>query len=242
MNATSQIDSQLSNIDSCRSKSDIAAALFKANIKQIWQILSVLLLFIILCSLVGLILIIIADRTDNSNMILLGFILLAIGLVLGFAFLISYCLYKPSNMKNMELCVLELKDEQWSRYLAYFFAKKNQYIGCSRCRIVCKTRRKALEHRGFGHVVISRSGFMIDELYYATFAMYSVLNVDRLTTKDESNIEDSLIRLQIAPRLRYATFMGEIRKFNIDIFIPPNLPSDYITNIMTYLSSKGDIL
>ena len=96
MNATSHIDSQLSirvenhpqlpNTDSRRSNSDIATALYKANMKQIWQVLGFLLFFIIVCSLAGLILINIASRSDNSNMVLFGVVLLAVGLVLGFTF------------------------------------------------------------------------------------------------------------------------------------------------------------
>jgi len=98
-------------------------------------------------------------------------------------------------------------------------------------------RLNELRQRGFGHVILSSSGFIIDEIYCISYATFAVYNAELLNTIRQNGIRDSIICVLMTNRTHQAKH-GTMVIFHGDIFLPPQISPDELTNIIKFISSK----
>jgi len=80
--------------------------------------------------------------------------------ILTICFWVRYSCYNPFDSIRENSIGIRIEGEQWQKQLDYYYeTKKTSYFNCCRCK-----QRKELNDRGYGYIVLSPHGIIIDEL------------------------------------------------------------------------------
>lgn len=83
-----------------------------------------------------------------------------------------------------QIIVWRLDGEEWKRYLDYIHGPDRQWkdlapLSCFCCRRASYDR---LLDRQYGHIILYKNGFIIDELHLVSFRLYSLQGIEYLST------------------------------------------------------------
>lgn len=71
-----------------------------------------------------------------------------------------YACYNPFDSIRENFVGFKIEGEQWRRQLDFYYhKKKSRYLNCLRCK-----QRRELADRGYGYIILSPHGLVIDEL------------------------------------------------------------------------------
>lgn len=80
--------------------------------------------------------------------------------ILMISFWIRYSCYNPMDSIREDGKLIRIEDEQWQKQLNYFYRKK--FFRCLNC--FHNKQRRELDERGYGYIILSSHGIVIDEL------------------------------------------------------------------------------
>jgi len=118
---------------------------------------------------------------------------------------INYSCYNPIDLIREKFIGFKIEGNQWKNQLNYYYNEnKIKYFNCFRYK-----QRKELNERGYGYIILSSHGIIIDELILLT---------------DRKNIIDNGILLDNNKLLKLTFKKTYIRpwKIHISIYLPEN--------------------
>ncbi|CAF4404917.1 unnamed protein product [Rotaria socialis] len=105
---------------------------------------------------------------------------------------------------------------------------------------ICCCHYKRSIQRGYGYIVLGSNGFMIDDLFCASYLGFVVINIEMLSivsadsNNDNELIVDKVIRVWLCRRF-YASRWPPT-PFKVDFFLPPQIPDYEIPGIIKIIA------
>ncbi|CAF4145943.1 unnamed protein product [Rotaria magnacalcarata] len=175
------------------------------------------------------------DHCSNTRLTLLVFGASSLGTAVLITFIVvcvtRYQVHKQfgdfDNSTSLgQTSVWRLDGAEWIRYLNYIYGPDRQWTQLAPLSSFCCRRQSydRLLNRQYGHIVFYSNGFIIDELYFIPFRLYSLQGIELL------NIDQNSPTLG----LRIHTYMkaGEhSRNVYFDLFAPSSITQEQLLTI-----------
>ncbi|CAF4076526.1 unnamed protein product [Rotaria sordida] len=130
------------------------------------------------------------------------------------------------NINREQVIVWRFDGEEWIRYLNYIHGPDRQWTDLAPLSSFC-CRRESYErllNRQYGHIVLYGNGFIIDELHFISFRMYSLLGIELANFGEYPTILG----------LRFHTFLKagkNSRNVYFDLFAPSSVTQEQLLTI-----------
>ncbi|CAF3562538.1 unnamed protein product [Rotaria sp. Silwood1] len=137
------------------------------------------------------------------------------------------------NVSREQAIVWRLDGEEWIRYLNYIHGPARQWTELAPLSSFC-CRRESYErllNRQYGHIVLYGNGFIIDELHFVSFRIYSLLGIEL------QNFGEYPITLG----LRFHTFLNagkNSRNVYFDLFAPSSVTQEQVLRIAQWYNRR----
>ena len=137
---------------------------------------------------------------------------------------IRYSCYNPMECIREDGKLIRIEDEQWRKQLNYFYQKKKcRFFNCCYPK-----QRKELDERGYGYIILSSHGIVIDELLLLSARRNLI---DHATLSDYGRLLDITFKRTCSSPIR----------FHIEIYLSENLNNrDDFTQLKQLLQIHDD--
>ena len=130
-----------------------------------------------------------------------------------------------------QLMICRLEGEEWLRYLNYIYGPDRRWEELGQgtsfcCRRSCYNR---LSNRRYGHIILFRTGFIIDEMFLIVFELFSLEAIELLLLDPETRGLRFHTRLQVEKQGKNIYF---------DVFAPSSVSIIQLQTIVQSYSAK----
>ncbi|CAF1658251.1 unnamed protein product [Adineta ricciae] len=185
-----------------------------------------------------------SDQCSLVNTLLFSFGITIFGFAIFIASLI--CCIWPFYMKRLfkgldyneiggDMIVWKFDDDEWIRFLNYIFGPNQKGTNADYFTFFCCRRQsyEELINRQYGHVILYRNGFVIDQLYFVPFRRYNLINTELKYFNENLSISG----------LRFQTYLQagkHSRMVYFDIFAPSSITQSQLMGLV-YLYNRKKI-
>lgn len=127
--------------------------------------------------------------------------------IFGFSFVIVYCIlsciinaetnsFKLGEDEDQRI-VWQITGEDWSRFIEYIYGPSRQWREEPCAPSFCCRRKtyERLRDRQYGHIILNKNGFIIDELYLVSFSINPLVRAELVNFGDDS--QRQMLRMHI---------------------------------------------
>ncbi|CAF1493254.1 unnamed protein product [Adineta ricciae] len=166
--------------------------------------------------------------------------------IFGFAIFLTslICCVWPFYMKRLfkgldyneiggDMTVWKFDGDEWIRFLNYISGPNRKGTNADYFTFFCCRRQsyEELINRQYGHVILYRNGFVIDQLYFVPFRRYNLVN----TELKNFNEDLSILGLRFQTYLQAGKYS---RMVYFDIFAPSSIPRSQLMGLVYSYNRK----
>ncbi|CAF2157630.1 unnamed protein product [Rotaria magnacalcarata] len=122
--------------------------------------------------------------------------------------------------------VWRLDGEEWIRYLNYIHGPDRQWRAAAPLSSFCCRRAsyEQLMNHQYGHIIVYENGFIIDELYFISFRLYTLLGIE----SPNFGLHSPILGLRFHTLLRAGK---NSRNIYFDLFAPSSISREQLRGI-----------